>query len=72
MDHPTADIDRALDLLRKLPADRQKIAADFIEDLATSVEPWTLSPEELAICEAALAGPIATAAEVDDVLNRPW
>ena len=72
MDQVPTDIDRALDLLRRLPADRQQLAADFIEDLARPTGAYTLSSEELAICEASLAGPLASAAEVDDLLNRPW
>ncbi len=72
MDQLPADIDRALALLRRLPADRQQLAADFIEDLARPAGDYTITSEELAICEAALAGPLATAAEVDDLLNKAW
>lgn len=66
------DIDRAFDLLRRLPADRQQLAADFIEELARPAGIYPLSADELAICEAALAGPLAGAAEVDELLNKPW
>lgn len=72
MDEISTDIDRALDLLRHLPEDRQKLAADFIADLAQSAGNYELSADELAICDAALAGPVASAAEVDDLLNKPW
>ena len=72
MDQLSDKIERALDLLRRLPADRQQLAADFIEDLAEPVEAYVLSSHERAICDAALAGPLASAAEVDDLLNKPW
>ena len=72
MNHAVLNIDRALDLLRRLPEDRQRLASDFIEDLARPVGTHVLSAEELAICEAALGGPLASAAEVDDLLNMPW
>jgi hypothetical protein len=72
MDQSQTSIDRALDLLRSLPEDRQRLAADFIEDLARPTGTYPLSAEEFAICEAALAGPLASAAEVDDLLNKWW
>ena len=72
MNQLPTDIDRALDLLRRLPAARQQLAADFIEDLARPAGVYSLSSEEFAICEAALAGPLAEAAEVDELLNKPW
>ena len=72
MDQSPTSIDRALDLLRSLPEDRQRLAADFIEDLARPASTYALSAEEFAICEAALSGPLASAAEVDDLLNKRW
>lgn len=72
MGDTTANLDRTLDLLRALPEDRQRLAADFIEDLARSPGTYPLSADERAICDAALVGPLASPAEVDDLLNKPW
>jgi hypothetical protein len=72
MDQVPTDLHRTLALLRALPEDKQHLATDFIEDLARPAATYILSAEERAICEAALAGPLASAADVDDLLNKPW
>jgi hypothetical protein len=72
MDRSQTDIDRAIGLLQKLTAEQQQLAVELIEDLAKPAASYALSNEELEICEAAFAGPHASADEVVDLLDKSW
>jgi hypothetical protein len=72
MSNETADLEKAIALVRTLPREKQGMAIDFIEELASNTGVYELSAEELAICEASLAGPVASPEQVADVLFKPW
>jgi hypothetical protein len=72
MERSRPDIDRAIGLLQTLTAEQQQLAVELIEDLAKPTASYALSNEELEICEAALTGPLASADEVADLLDKPW
>ena len=68
-------LENAISKVRKLPEEKQRLAAELLEELAAD-EPVKLSDEERAVVREGLAeanrGEFANDEEVADLLRRPW
>ena len=69
-------LEDALAKVLRLPEDKQEVAAELLEQLASGSDPYPLSDEELAIVRDALTrarrGELASDEQVDAALRRPW
>ena len=70
-------LEDAIEKVKKLPADRQALAAEVLEDIASGSEgvfqiPAADLPGVLEGLEQAKRGEFASDAEVDDLLGKPW
>ena len=69
-------LDEALAAARQLPPEKQAMAVEFIEELASSASLYVFEADERSIVEAAVArakrGEFADDADVAALLDRPW
>ncbi len=70
-------LEDAIEKVKKLPEDRQALAAEVLEDIASSSEgvfqiPAEDLPAVLEGLEQAKRGEFASDAEVDELLGKPW
>jgi hypothetical protein len=69
-------LEDALAKVLRLPEDKQEVAAELLEQLASGSDPYALSDEERAIVRDALArarrGELASDEQVEATLRRPW
>jgi len=68
---------QAIEKVKALPEERQRYAAEVLEQIAAGADQvYQLTEEERAVLEPELAaakrGEFATEQEVDEVLNKPW
>jgi hypothetical protein len=70
------NLEDALAKVLRLPADKQEVAAELLEQLASSSDPYPRSDEERAIVRDALArarsGELASDEQLEAALRRPW
>ena len=68
-------LEQAISKIRKLPEEKQRLAAELLEELAAD-ETYVLSPEARAAVRQGLAeaerGEFASDEETEALLRRPW
>lgn len=69
-------LEQAISKVRLLSEEKQRLAADLLEELAAADEPYELSAEELAAVQQGLdqanRREFVTDEEADELLNRRW